>query len=537
MRKNGLGLFTEHFDVGGAFFERADVAALDENANLFDDIGIGERGDVAGVHGVGNGGENAAHDFSGARLGHVRNDVDHFRAGYFADHGFDRRNDFIFNRFFGKNAGFERDINFRHAAFHFVNDGNDGSFGDFGTGEASGFDLLGAEAVAGDVDDVIHAAEDAIVAVGGNHGAVACKVRPVLPLFALRVLAVFCVVLFDEALWVAPNGLHDAGPGIADAEVACGVLARFDFSSSFIPDRRIDAECGGAGAAGFHQIERGFCGDEEAAGFGLPPGVHDDRFALADNFVIPLPDFRLDGLADGGHVLEVVVVLFRLVGTGFAEHSNGGGRSVEDVDVEALGDAPGAAGVWEVGDPSVEDAGCGESQRAVNNVGMAGDPADIRHAPVDVFGMNVLVIPGGAGDVGEIAAGAMLAAFGLAGGTAGVHEEERSIGVLRDGLDGLSRKIFQNFVHIKIAAHDHRRFGSVVACIAAPDQDLVDVLAFFFCGCDGDIRVAFVIDLFSVAVIAVGVDEDAAAGIGGAKATSFAAETAEDDGMDDAEAR
>jgi len=46
----------------------------------------------------------------------------------------------------------------------------------------------------------------------------------------------------------------------------------------------------------------------------------------------------------------------------------------------------------------------------------------------------------------------MLAAFGLAGGTAGVHEEERSIGVLRDGLDGLSRKIFQNFVHIKIAA-------------------------------------------------------------------------------------
>jgi len=100
---------------------------------------------------------------------------------------------------------------------------------------------------------------------------------------------------------------------------------------------------------------------------------------------------------------------------------------------------------------------------------MAGDPADIRHAPVDVFGMNVLVIPGGAGDVGEIAAGAMLAAFGLAGGTAGVHEEERSIGVLRDGLDGLSRKIFQNFVHIKIAAHDHRRFGSVVACIAAPD--------------------------------------------------------------------
>jgi len=83
------------------------MAALDEDANLLDDIGIGERGDVAGVHGVGNGGENAAHDFSGARLGHVRDDVDHLRAGDFADHGFDGCDHFVLDRFFGKNAGFE----------------------------------------------------------------------------------------------------------------------------------------------------------------------------------------------------------------------------------------------------------------------------------------------------------------------------------------------------------------------------------------------------------------------------------------------
>ncbi len=164
---------------------------------------------------------------------------------------------------------------------------------------------------------------------------------------------------------------------------------------------------------------------------------------------VALPNFGFDGLADGGHVLEVVVVLFRFVGTSFAEHSNCGWRSAEDVDAEALDNTPGAAGVGELRDAFVEHAGRGESEWAVDDVGMAGDPADIGHAPVDVFGKKVLVIPSGAGDVSEVAAGAVLAALGLAGGAAGVHEEERSVGVLRDGLDGLSGNIFQNFVHKK----------------------------------------------------------------------------------------
>ena len=41
--------------------------------------------------------------------------------------------------------------------------------------------------------------------------------------------------------------------------------------------------------------------------------------------MIPAPDFRLDGLADGGHVLEAVVVFLGLFGARFAKHANGGG--------------------------------------------------------------------------------------------------------------------------------------------------------------------------------------------------------------------
>ena len=135
---------------------------------MFDDVGIGQRGDVAGIHVIGDGGENAAHDFAGARLGHVRDDVDALRARDFADHGFDGGDDLFEDELLGQDAGLQRNVNFRHAALDFVHDRNDGGFGNFVDGEAGGFEFLGAEAMAGDVDDVIDAAEDAVVASRGE---------------------------------------------------------------------------------------------------------------------------------------------------------------------------------------------------------------------------------------------------------------------------------------------------------------------------------------------------------------------------------
>ena len=210
---------------------------------------------------------------------------------------------------------------------------------------------------------------------------------------------------------------------------------------------------------------------------------------------------------------------------------------MENVDVEAFGDAPGTAGVGELRDAFVEDTRGGERHRAVNDVGVPGDPADVGHAPVDVFGMNVLVILGGAGDVGEVASGTVLAALGFAGRAAGVHQEERSFGVLRDGLDEMAAILFQDFVDEKVPAHDHGCFGSVFSWIAFPHQDLFNLLALFRRGSHGDIRAGLVIHPLAVAVIAVGVNQHAAAGIGGAQAAGFAAEPAEDDGVHDPEPR
>jgi len=90
-----------------------------------------------------------------------------------------------------------------------------------------------------------------------------------------------------------------------------------------------------------------------------------------------------------------------------------------------------------------------------------GDPADVGHAPIDVFGMNVLIVLGGAGDVSEIPAGAVLAAFGFSSRAAGIHEKERGLGVQRDRLNGMVAIFFQDLVDEEVAAHDHRCVGRI----------------------------------------------------------------------------
>src|SRR5437763_3967015 len=118
--------------------------------------------------------------------------------------------------------------------------------------------------MAGDVDDVVDAAEDAEVSVFALHGSIAGEVRPVLPVLRARILVVLCVVSLDEAVGVLPDRLHDARPGIADADVARS-RSRRDFFSVLVIDDRVDSGNSRAGAAGLHRIERRLRAAEEAA--------------------------------------------------------------------------------------------------------------------------------------------------------------------------------------------------------------------------------------------------------------------------------
>jgi hypothetical protein len=138
--------------------------------------------------------------FPGARLGHVRDDPHGDRAGDLPDFVFDRGGDLPGDVVAGRQSGFEGHVHLHRPAAELVHDGHGGGLGDLGHGQRGGFEFLGAQAVPGDVDDVVDPAEDAEVAVGGLDGAVAGEVGPV---GARRVAAVLVVVDLHEPFGLA----------------------------------------------------------------------------------------------------------------------------------------------------------------------------------------------------------------------------------------------------------------------------------------------------------------------------------------------
>src|SRR5207248_7041945 len=98
-------------------------------------------------------------------------------------------------------------------------------FCDLRDSQACGLDLFCAEPMPGHIDDVIHSAQNAEVAVRRQYGPIRSKIWPVTPVFAVGVLAILPVVLVDETLAITPHGLDDPRPRIGNAGVAR--LARY----------------------------------------------------------------------------------------------------------------------------------------------------------------------------------------------------------------------------------------------------------------------------------------------------------------------
>ena len=176
---------------------------------------------------------------------------------------------------------------------------------------------------------------------------------------------------------------------------------------------------------------------------------------------------------------------------------------MEDIDVETLCDSPRASRVRVVGDALVNNAGSSQSEGSIDDVGVTCDPPDIRHAPVHILRMYVLIILGGASDIGQITAGAMLASFGFPSRPTRVHEKEWGFGIHRDGLNLLAAKILHDIVHEIVTTLHHGRGRAILARIAPPDQDFLDFLTIPFGGVNRNIRRGLMVDQLSAAVVTV----------------------------------
>ncbi len=151
--------------------------------------------------------------------------------------------------------------------------------------------------------------------------------------------------------------------------------------------------------------------------------------------------------------------------------------------------------------------------------------------------MDVLDVLRGAGDIGEIAAGRMLAALRLAGGAARVHEEERRLGRHRHRVDVGVPVILDHLVDDEVAARHQRPRARALAGMALPDEDLLDLVALRGRIVARDVGLLLLVLHGAATIVAVHGDQHLASGIDDAVGTGLAAEAAENLGMDDANAR
>src|SRR5690606_29958280 len=109
--------------------------------------------------------------------------------------------------------------------------------------------------------------------------------------------------------------------------------------------------------------------------------------------------------------------------------------------------------------PLVHDRGGAEGERAVDDVAVPGDPADVGGAPVDVVLLEVEDDLGGVGTAEQVAGRRVQDALGLAGRAGGVEDVERVLAVDRLGR-AVGRGALGQLVPPAVAAVRH---GDVLA--------------------------------------------------------------------------
>ena len=281
-----------------------------------------------------------------------------------------------------------------------------------------GFDLCGTDPVTGYVDHIIHPASDPVIAVFVTPAAVAGKIKPL----------VGGKIGLDKPRVVAIHAAGLTGPAIGDDKVAgCRPFQKLTFlvhqrglDTKHRPCRRTGLEHGGARQGR----------DHHAAGLGLPPCIHNGATFLADHTVIPEPSFGVDRLPHRSQKPDrAAVMLFdRLVAEAFQRADRCGG-GIEDIDLVFFAHLPEPASIRIGGHPFKHEGSGTVGQRTVHNIAVAGDPAHICGAPVNLARLVIKDIFVGHGCPDHIAAGGMQHAFRRAGGARGIKDKQRVLGL------------------------------------------------------------------------------------------------------------
>ena len=142
------------------------------------------------------------------------------------------RHQILLQRVIGLHPGAQGDIGIDALALHIMRVPHHGGFSDGVMGDKRAFDLGRAHTVAGHIDHIIDAAGDPPGAVGIAARAIAGEV----------IARIGRKIGVDEALMVAIDGAHLAGPAVGDDKIA--LRGTFDQLAFGIDEFGLDPEHG-----------------------------------------------------------------------------------------------------------------------------------------------------------------------------------------------------------------------------------------------------------------------------------------------------
>ena len=148
------------------------------------------------------------------------------------------------------------------------------------------FNFCCAHTVTRNVDHVINTTCDPIISICIATTSVAREI----------VSFVICKVGFDETVVIAVYGAHLARPAVLHAQHAFGYCFG-DFCTRLrIQQNRLNTKEGCRCCPRLGCCRARKRGQQVTARFSLPPCVHDGAGSFANNFVVPIPCFWVDGL-------------------------------------------------------------------------------------------------------------------------------------------------------------------------------------------------------------------------------------------------
>ncbi len=136
--------------------------------------------------------------------------------------------------------------------------------------------------------------------------------------------------------------------------------------------------------------------------------------AVAHDIVIPEPGLGIDRLADRAQQAQrrALGALHRPIALAH-QGADRRGRGIEDVDLVLVDDLPEARGIRIVRHALEHQRGGAVGQRPIDDIAVAGHPADIGGAPVDIALVIIEDVLMGPGDIDQIAAAGVQHALGL----------------------------------------------------------------------------------------------------------------------------